>query len=273
MLPDTLLQKPAHLGPRYGEQFGDASIAAAYCTRPPYPADFFEFLKSLHAPGARRILELGSGTGDVTLRLTDQCERIDAVEPSESMLKIARQRDGAADQRIRWIQSPAEDAPFDGPYTLAVASESLHWMEWSIVLPKLLKALAPDAFLVLAERETDGNPPWSAEIAQLIPKYSTNQEFQPYDLVNELTSRALFREAGRYKTSPVAFAQSIDDHIESMHSRNGFSRDRMDKTMAAEFDRAFRQLLQRDCPDGIVRMNTVVKVIWGRPSAPGIVEH
>jgi SAM-dependent methyltransferase len=259
--------KPAHLGPRYGAQFGDASIAAAYRARPPYPQSFFELLRALHAPGARRILDLGSGTGDVALGLVDQCEQIDAVEPSASMLQVAQQREGAADRRIRWIHARAEDAQFDGRYTLAVAGESLHWMEWGIVFPKLVQALAPGAFLVLAERAGDGRMPWDAELTQLIPKYSTNQEFRPYDLVNELATRGLFKEAGRCRTPSVAFAQSIADHIESMHSRNGFSRDRMDKAAAAEFDEAFRQLLKLNCADGVVRMNVSVNVIWGWPAA------
>src|SRR5690242_5932574 len=124
------IPKPPHLGPEYGAQFEDASVAAAYRTRLAYPQSFFDLVAKLHAPGARRILELGSGTGDVTLGIADQCERVDAVESSASMLAIARQREGGVDQRIKWIHARAEDAPFDGPYTLAVAAESLHWMEW-----------------------------------------------------------------------------------------------------------------------------------------------
>ena len=40
-----------------------------------------------------------------------------------------------------------ETAPLDPPYVLAVAGESLHWMEWSVVLPRLAEALEPGALL------------------------------------------------------------------------------------------------------------------------------
>jgi hypothetical protein len=41
----------------------------------------------------------------------------------------------------------------------------------------------------------------------------------------------------------------------------------MNTAMATEFDCAFQELLQRECPDGMVRMTTSVNVIWGRPAA------
>ena len=120
---------------------------------------------------------------------------------------------------------------------------------------------------MLAERGHHGRMPWDAEMARLVTKYSTNQEFRPYDLVQELTTRGLFREAGRCATAPVAFSQSIDDHVESVHSRNGFSRDRMEAGAASEFDNALRRLLERDCPDGVVHLETVVNIVWGHPAA------
>ena len=39
--------KPDHLGPEYGAQFADASIAAAYGCRPPYPAAVIDLLAAL----------------------------------------------------------------------------------------------------------------------------------------------------------------------------------------------------------------------------------
>jgi SAM-dependent methyltransferase len=190
----SIQPKPTHLSRRYGAQFEDASVAAAYHTRPPYPCEFFDVLNQLHAPGPRRILELGCGTGDATIGLVRQAERIDAIEPSTAMLVLARRREGANDPRINWIRAPAESATFHGLYSLAVAAESLHWMEWSVVLPELAAALAEKAVLVLAERIGAAPMRWDAEAMRLIAKYSTNQEFCQYDLVEELTSRALFRE-------------------------------------------------------------------------------
>jgi len=160
----------------------------------------------------------------------------------------------------------AEQAEFEGPYSLAVAAESLHWMEWDIVLPKVAAALAPGAFLVIVERGTCELMPWESELRDLISKHTTNREYLPYDLIKELTSRRLFREVGRCTTLPILFTQSIQDHIELMHSRNGFSRDRMSEESAAEFDSLYRRLLDRYCADNVVRMQTVAEITWGVPA-------
>ena len=260
----TDIPKPAHLDPIYGAQFQDRSVARAYSLRPPYPPAAFGMLGGLQPPGLQWILELGCGTGDLTFGLLGRADRIDAIEPSSEMLSVAQGRAGADDPRIRWIQATAEKAKFNGPYSLAVAAESLHWMDWSVVLPKVAVELGRGAYLAIVERGEE-HLPWSTELRQLISKYSTNRDFRPYDLVHELTIRGLFREIDRRTTPPAPFAQSITDHIELMHSRNGFSRDRMTAGSAAEFDQLYRELLEKHCADGVVRVDTTAAVVWGIP--------
>jgi SAM-dependent methyltransferase len=257
--------KPRHLGSRYGAQFEDASVAAAYHARPPYPTEFFDVLDRLQSSGGGAILDLGCGTGDVTLGLVSRAQRIDAVDPSPAMLAVAHGRPGADHPGIRWTCAAAETFEFAGPYSLVVAGESLHWMEWDAVMPKIASALAPQGWLVLADRSLVSPMPWDEQLARLIATYSTNREFRPYDLVHELASRGHFRPAGRHTTAAVPFSQSIDMHIESFHSRNGFSRQRMPSDEAREFDQSFRRLLERHCPDGFVRLAVVANITWGVP--------
>jgi hypothetical protein len=139
-------------------------------------------------------------------------------------------------------------------------------MDWDVVVPKVATALAPGAFLVIAERDSC-ECPWSDELTSLVAKYSTNRVYRPYDLIAELTSRGLFREVGRCTTLPAVFSQSIEDHIELMHSRNGFSRERMPPNSAREFDASYRQLLERNCTDGVVRLRAVSRIVWGIPES------
>jgi hypothetical protein len=77
---------------------------------------------------------------------------------------------------------------------------------------------------------------------------TTNREYRTYDLIQELAARNLFHEIGRRSTAPALFTQSISDHIEAMHSRNGFSRDRMSIESTQEFDELYSRLLRRHCP-------------------------
>jgi len=143
------IPKPAHLGPRYGAQFEDASVVAAYHLRPPYPAEAFEVLDRLQSASGGTILDLGCGTGDVTLGLIGRAEGIDAVDSSRAMLAAACRRPGADHPSIRWICVAAEAFNFARPYSLVIAGESLHWMDWDIVVPKIAGCIAPGALLVL----------------------------------------------------------------------------------------------------------------------------
>src|SRR3712207_9196681 len=60
----SIVPKPKGLGPEYGAQFQDHSVADAYPTRPPYPPEVFQILFGLIEDQAPRVLDLGCGTGD-----------------------------------------------------------------------------------------------------------------------------------------------------------------------------------------------------------------
>ena len=132
--------KPKHLRPEYGAQFGDESIVAAYRHRPPYPAEVFEILVGLMASGPRVMLDAGCGSGDLAIPLARLVERVDAVDPSKPMIEVAQRRAEAAGAQIHFIHSSMEEASLSPPYALVTAAESLHWMDWEVVLPRFRDA-------------------------------------------------------------------------------------------------------------------------------------
>lgn len=257
--------KPAHLGPQYAAQFQDAAIVAAYPTRPPYPAEVFERLRALLVAPAV-ALDIGCGAGDIARRLAPLVERLDAVDISAGMIAAGQRLPGGGAPNLRWLLGAMEAAPLTPPYGLAVAGESLHWMDWYSVLPRLGETLAPGARLALVERVEEPSP-WSGDLLALIRRYSTNRDFQPYDTVEELTARGLFHLEGEALTEAEPFSQSVADYIESIHSRNGFSRDRMPPEDAAAFDAAARALIAPHAAGGIVALRIRAMLRWGQPLA------
>src|SRR5439155_27011914 len=114
----------------------------------------------------------------------DKVDGIDAVDASAAMIERGRHLPGGGDARLNWILAPAETAPLRPPYGLVVAASSLHWMDWDVVLPRIKSTVAPGAFLAIFD-DNSMPPLWHAQLDAIIPRYSTNREFEPYWLLDE----------------------------------------------------------------------------------------
>ena len=259
-----MLPKPEHLSDAYASQFSDPSVAAAYPTRPPYPPATFRILVDLITTTPRAVLDIGCGTGDIARGLVPLVERVDAVDISTPMIALGRSLPGGDDPRLRWILGRAEEAELDPPYALVTAGESIHWMQWDVLLPRLGRLLAPGGVLALVGRTGD-RVPWHEAMPALLARFSTNRDYQPYNIVDELVQRRLFTPLGQERTDPITVQQSVEDYVESFHSRNGFSRDRMAPEEAAAFDRELAALAEPFAVDGLLTFQVAGELIWGSP--------
>ena len=259
-----ILPKPKGLGPEYGAQFADVSIARAYPTRPAYPPELFDLLHQLIHDTPSVVLDLGCGTGDISRQLAPFVDRIDAIDTSRAMITLGQALPGGQHPDIHWTVSSAEEFSYSQTYALVIAAESLHWMDWYTVLPRIHESLTSQGRLAIVLGRGFRDEPWAAAVGRLIAQYSTNREYESYDLVDELIKRNLFVPEQRMQTQPVPFAQPLEDYIESFHSRNGLSRDRMG-TSATAFDEQLRNIIVQYQPNPILEFELVVEVVWGQP--------
>lgn len=260
-----MVPKPDHLGPDYGAQFSDPSVVAAYHLRPPYLAEVFDVLTDLIVDRPRVVLDAGTGTGEIARPLATRVDRVDAVDPSPEMIARGRGQPGGDASNLRWLRGFAEDVALSPPYALIVAAASLHWMEWTVVLPRFRDLLTPRGVLAVVE-DREVSSPWGEALGQLCAEFSTNRTYRPYKVIDEIETRGLFRQSGRYATRAVPFFQPVADYVESFHARNGFSRDRMAPGQAAAFDHQLRLLVAPFAADGIVRMKRMNEIVWGVPT-------
>ena len=260
------MEKPACYSERHASAFQEAGVADAYAFRPPYPPEVFEVLAQLLPTHPRRILDAGCGTGALARNLTAHAVPIDAVDISAAMIERGRQLPNGAHPLITWIVSPIETAALDPPYSLILAGESLHWMDWFSVLPRFAGMLEPGGQLVILDLAHQPTP-WSGRVQQLIARYSTNQEYQRLDLVDELTRRNLFAERGRAVTAPWIFRQPVREYAESFHGRAACSRERMSAEDAAAFDQEITRAVAAYEREP-VELPIVATIVWGIPSLP-----
>jgi SAM-dependent methyltransferase len=208
--------KPEHLSAEYAAQFSDPSVARAYYTRPKNPTEVFEILETLMPQRPRAVLELGCGTGDLSFELARRVDHLDAVEPSRAMLAEARKRSGADRPNLHWHLASAEEFQIERTYSLVCAGESLHWMEWEIVFPKVATALAGSGVLAIANRELEC--PWNKEILELILLIQRTRSFGAMTSSQNSPNVACSRSWDERPRHPFRF------HKRSMTTSNRFIR-------------------------------------------------
>jgi SAM-dependent methyltransferase len=269
-----VIPQPKHIGPIYGAVFQDVSVVEAYRHRPPYPKEVFTSLSSLAVDRPRRVLDVGCGTGQLARRLAPLVDAIDAVDASRAMIEAAKQSPGGDALNLNWFLSPVEDAALNPPYSLITAGESLHWLTWEVVFPRFVDALSSNGALAIVNRSWDRSTVIRERIYPIIGVYSTNREYQPYNLVEELERRSLFENLGETRTAAEPWTPTIDEYVELRHSQNGLSRQRMGESAAA-FDREIRLAIDgliRDgeiaLQDGRLQLDVDASIVWGKPRWP-----
>ncbi|HTF07296.1 MAG TPA: methyltransferase domain-containing protein [Asanoa sp.] len=112
--------------------------------RPPYPEAVFDLLASRCGlrPGAR-VLEIGAGTGLATGPLLARGADVVAVEPGANLAAVL----AAAHPGLEVVVSDFETADLTGPFDLAVAATSLHWVDPVAGIAKLGELVRPGGWL------------------------------------------------------------------------------------------------------------------------------
>jgi SAM-dependent methyltransferase len=217
-----VIPKPEHLSGDYGAWFKDPRLAAMYPARPPYPQACIDVLLGLIADEPRTILDIGTGTGELARRLAPHVNRVDAIDFSAAMPQLGERAEGGNAPNIHWAEGAVEDAPLDGPYALITAGESLHWMTWEVVLPRLCSVLSPRGVLALVGRT------WTPSVMHermqpIYRQYSPVRSYEPTNLIIELEQRGLFSVRGEQRVEPTPWQPSADEYLAALHSQRGCS--------------------------------------------------
>ncbi|GAA2545705.1 class I SAM-dependent methyltransferase [Winogradskya consettensis] len=155
--------RQAHAG-----SFGAA--AEAYRRgRPGYPQSAVEFAVPRRA---RRVLDLGAGTGKFTELLVAAGLDVVAVEPSEEMrAQLAAAVPGVA---VRAGSAESIPLPDDGVDAVVVA-QAWHWVDTALAVPEVARVLRPGGTLSLVWNVRDHAEPWVALLDNVLHQH-TRQE-------------------------------------------------------------------------------------------------
>ena len=146
---------------RHAGSFGAAAEAYAR-GRPTYPAESLDWLLPA---GARRVLDLGAGTGKLTRDLVGRDLEVLAVDPSDRMLAELRRDLPEVDARL----GTAEKIPFEDRSVDAVlVAQAWHWVDPARAVPEVARVLRPGGRLCLlwnCRLEAEG---WTQDLGRLM---------------------------------------------------------------------------------------------------------
>jgi trans-aconitate methyltransferase len=162
-------ERPAMYGKRYASAFQESGVVAAYQHRPPYPHEAIDLLAGLVVDTPARVLDVGCGTGFIARPLSARVSEVDALDVSAEMIAAGRRLHDGKDGHIHWILGAAETAPLRPPYALIVAGDSIHWLEWSVVMPRFAHMLTDHGSLAIATVGVEP-PAWQQDLLPLVAR-------------------------------------------------------------------------------------------------------
>ncbi|VVJ22837.1 SAM-dependent methyltransferase [Amycolatopsis camponoti] len=141
------------------------SRAAAYAEhRPGYPREAIEWGLSGATGTPRRVLDLGAGTGKLTLGLAELGLDVTAVEPDPEMrAELARTVPGAASLEGRAERIPLPDAGVDAVFV----GQAFHWFDVPAAMTEIARVLRPGGVLVPMWNYEDDSVPWVEQFTSL----------------------------------------------------------------------------------------------------------
>jgi SAM-dependent methyltransferase len=141
--------------------------------RPGYPAEAVDLLVK---PGARRVVDLGAGTGKLTRVLLEAGLDVVAVEPSAGMrAEFARVLPGVPILAGRGEALPLDAASVDA----VVAGQAWHWVDPERAVPEIARVLVPGGSLGLVWNLRSTAAPWIEELDRILGRTRAPGEGDP----------------------------------------------------------------------------------------------
>lgn len=135
--------------------FEHPRLVASYDALDPDRTDLDVYTAVVDELGARRVLDVGCGTGTFALLLADRGVDVTGVDPAAGSLDVARAKPGA--ERVRWIHGDATALPpmqVDlATMTANVAQAIVEPSDWEGTLRGVYDALRPGGHLVFETRD------------------------------------------------------------------------------------------------------------------------
>ncbi|MBI4220735.1 MAG: methyltransferase domain-containing protein [Chloroflexi bacterium] len=250
---------------------GTAWYYARY--REPYPAPLFELIRTRFGLNGRgRMLDIGTGTGQLAIALARDFEEVVALDVSREMIDQARldaKRSGVDNVDLRVMSGGAISSDL-GSFRLATFGQSLHWMDPDQTL-RSVRALTDSGggVAILGARSIwGGTAPWEVAAIETVkrwlgePRRAGSGTFR----VPERPFEDLLQDAGYVGTEMHHFLQrstwNFEYVIGHLYSTSYCNRELL-RDRVPEFEKDLEKSLLAVDPSGRFEWNVDVNCLLG----------
>lgn len=258
--------RPAQLTPESAASFDDPDVVACYGQRPRYAEGTLATLARLAGGATGRVLDVGTGLGELTRRLAPRVAEVTALDLSPRMIERARTLAGEGVTNVTWLAGPFEEL---GPrltqtYDLIFGGDSLHWLDWEQAMPLFRTLLTPTGVVACVSRPFATGAVKDA-VQPLIRKYTFAKQWDDYALQDVWQRQFGFTPLGAEAVAADVHAKTIDEWITAWFSMSTMTRSRLGDEASAAFAREARAALAPLVREGRVAMAVENEIWWGRP--------
>ena len=191
--------------------YTDPRLAACYdSANPPDAGDAYYLALAGDEP--KTILDMGCGTGRLAVALAERGHRVTGADPSEGMMKVARNR--ASAERVRWVDSDAANLALEARFDLIIMTGHVFQVfleddDVRATLRALRRHLAPGGRLAfetrnpLVEEWRDWIPSLTRETIQ-VPGIGAVE--MHYDIADASSAFVTFETHFRFSASDIVIA-------------------------------------------------------------------
>jgi SAM-dependent methyltransferase len=213
--------------------FAEPRLALVYDAFDGGRGDLDAYLAVADEVGARRVLDVGCGTGSLALRLAASGRTVVGVDPAEASLAVARAKDGAAG--VTWICGDAASVPaLDFDLALMIGNVAQVFLTddgWLRALRAVRAALRPQGIFVFETRRPEFRAweEWAGDPALVVRDVpgagEVEQRFELTDVSLPLVSfryTYTFRADGAVLTSDSTLRFRSRDEVEASLTACGY---------------------------------------------------
>ncbi|CAD2073849.1 class I SAM-dependent methyltransferase [Phocicoccus pinnipedialis] len=141
-----------------------------------------EFLEELKIRGVdlkgKKVLDLGAGPGFLSAMMADEGAIVDAVEPSETFIKLGEEY--TEGKNVTFIQGVAETIPLkEKKYDIVIALRAWQYFDSGKAIKEVVRLLKPNGFLVISDIGFRVNNKMMKETMKIIKESAKGEKLDP----------------------------------------------------------------------------------------------